>query len=195
MRQAKMNRKTQETEIAISLTIDGSGTSRISTGIGFLDHMLVLLAKHANLDLEISASGDLQVDGHHTTEDIGIVLGQVIARSLGDKRGIRRYGHAVVPMDEALVSATLDISGRPYLVFQAEFTSALVGDFETQLTEEFFRALVFNAGITAHLTCHYGQNDHHKIEGLFKAFARSFTEAAAIDPDRPEAILSTKGVL
>ncbi len=195
MRQAKMNRKTQETEIAIALTLDGTGTSRIATGIGFLDHMLVLLAKHANLDLEVSAKGDLQVDGHHTTEDIGIVLGQVIARALGDKRGIRRYGNAVIPMDEALVQSTIDLSGRPFLVFKAQFTGDLVGDFETQLTEEFFRALAFNAGMTLHLNCLYGQNDHHKIEGLFKAFARSFAEAVAIDPSRPEVIPSTKGIL
>jgi imidazoleglycerol-phosphate dehydratase len=195
MRQAKMNRKTQETEIAISLILEGDGTSHIATGIGFLDHMLVLLARHAHLNLDISASGDLQVDGHHTTEDIGIVLGQVIARALGDKRGIRRYGHAVVPMDETLVSSALDLSGRPYLVFKAEFTSSLVGDFETQQAEEFFRAVAFNAGMTLHINCHYGLNDHHKIEGMFKAFARSLADAAAIDPAHAEAVLSTKGVL
>ncbi len=195
MRHAKMNRKTQETEIFISLTLEGKGISTIATGIGFLDHMLTLLAKHANLDLEVAASGDLQVDGHHTAEDIGIVLGQVIARALGDKLGIRRYGYAVVPMDEALATSALDLSGRPYLVFKAEFDSDMVGDFATQLTEEFFRALAFNAGMTLHLNCQYGQNDHHKIEGLFKAFARSLAEAVSIDPAHADVIPSTKGVL
>jgi imidazoleglycerol-phosphate dehydratase len=195
MRQAKMNRKTQETEITIALTLEGEGKSTINTGIGFLDHMLTLLARHGRMDMEINANGDLQVDGHHTTEDIGIVLGQVIARALGDKRGIRRYGFATVPMDEALVSSTVDLSGRPYLVFNATFGSLMTGDFETQLTEEFFRAVAFNAGMTLHLNCLYGQNDHHKIEGLFKAFARSLAEAVSIDPTRSEDILSTKGVL
>jgi len=195
MRQAKMNRKTQETEISVALTLEGEGNSHIATGIGFLDHMLTLLARHAHIDLEVKANGDLNVDGHHTVEDIGIVLGQVIARALGDKRGIRRYGSADIPMDEALISSALDLSGRPYLVFKAEFGSSRVGDFETQLTEEFFRAVAFNAGMTLHLTCHYGLNDHHKIEGLFKAFARSLGEAVAIDPARADSILSTKGVL
>lgn len=195
MRQAKMNRKTQETEITIALTLEGEGKSTVNTGIGFLDHMLTLLARHGRMNLEISAVGDLQVDGHHTTEDIGIVLGQVIARALGDKRGIRRYGSATVPMDEALVSSNVDLSGRPYLVFNAEFGGRMTGDFETQLTEEFFRAVAFNAGMTLHLNCLYGQNDHHKIEGIFKAFARSLAEAVSIDPTRSEDILSTKGVL
>lgn len=195
MRQARMNRKTQETEITINLLLEGEGRSNISTGIGFLDHMLTLLARHAHLDLEIEANGDLQVDGHHTTEDIGIVLGQALAQAIGDKRGIRRYGYAVVPMDEALLTSALDISGRPYLVFNASFANAMTGDFDTQLTEEFFRAVAFNAGMTLHLTCQYGQNDHHKIEGLFKAFARSLAEAVSIDPARSGEILSTKGVL
>lgn len=195
MRQAKMSRKTQETEITVALTVEGSGHAEISTGIGFLDHMLTLLARHAHIDLEVSATGDLQVDGHHTTEDVGIVLGQVIARALGDKRGIRRYGYAVVPMDEALLSSAIDLSGRPFLVFNASFASGQTGDFETQLTEEFFRAVAFNAGMTMHLTCHYGSNDHHKIEGLFKAFARSLADAVAIDPARTGEILSTKGIL
>jgi len=195
MRQAKMSRKTQETEITVALTLEGEGRANVSTGIGFLDHMLTLLARHARLDLEVTAIGDLTVDGHHTTEDIGIVLGQVIARALGDKRGIRRYGYAVIPMDEALLSAAVDLSGRPFLVFNASFTSGQTGDFETQLTEEFFRALAFNAGMTLHLSCHYGQNDHHKIEGLFKAFARSLADSVAIDPTRAGDILSTKGVL
>ncbi|HBP39026.1 MAG TPA: imidazoleglycerol-phosphate dehydratase HisB [Clostridiales bacterium] len=195
MRQAKMNRKTQETEITLSLNLDGEGTSRVNTGIGFLDHMLVLFARHAHVDLEITASGDLQVDGHHTTEDVGIVLGQAIARALHEKRGIRRFGYAVVPMDESLASAAIDLSGRACLVFNAEFQGVRVGEFETQLTGEFFRALINNASMTLHLNCLYGTNDHHKIEALFKAFARSFAEAAAIDPSRPDTVLSTKGTL
>lgn len=195
MRQAKLNRKTQETEISINLTLEGEGKATVATGIGFLDHMLTLLARHANLDLEVMANGDLQVDGHHTVEDIGIVLGQVLARAMGDKRGIRRYGSATVPMDEALVTSALDISGRPFLVFNVKFTGEMVGDFATQLTEEFFRAVAFNSGMTLHLNCLYGQNDHHKIEGVFKAFARSLNEAVSIDPARANVILSTKGVL
>jgi len=195
MRQAKLNRKTQETEISVALTLEGEGKATVATGIGFLDHMLTLLARHANLDLEIMANGDLQVDGHHTVEDVGIVLGQVIARAMGDKRGIRRYGSAAVPMDEALVTSVLDISGRPFLVFNVPFRNEMVGDFATELTEEFFRAVAFNAGMTLHLNCQYGQNDHHKIEGVFKAFACSLREAASIDPTRPNAIPSTKGVL
>lgn len=195
MRQAKMNRQTRETEIEISLYLDGQGKADINTGIGFLDHMLVLFAAHAGVDLTVKASGDLQVDSHHTIEDIGITLGQVIARSLGDKRGIRRYGHVVLPMDETLVSVTLDISGRPYLVFNADFLASLAGDCETQMIEEFFRALAVNSGITLHVNCLYGRNDHHKIEAIFKAFARSFAEASALDPTMKDKIPSTKGTL
>ncbi len=195
MRQATINRKTQETEITIALTLEGEGIAKIDTGIGFLDHMLTLLARHGRLNLEVAAKGDLQVDGHHTTEDIGIVLGQAIARALGDKRGIRRYGSASVPMDEALVTAALDISGRSFLVFNVSFSGVRTGDFETQLAEEFFRAVAFNAGLTLHLTCEYGQNDHHIIEAMFKAFARSLADAVSIDPNRADDILSTKGVL
>jgi imidazoleglycerol-phosphate dehydratase len=195
MREAQLNRKTNETDVSVSLKLDGDGRSTVATSIGFLDHMLTLLARHAQIDLDIQAQGDLHVDGHHTAEDIGIVLGKALAEALGDKRGIRRYGHAVVPMDEALATATLDISGRPYLVFSARFDNPLVGDFATELTEEFFRALAFNAGLTLHISCQYGQNDHHKIEAMFKAFARALAQAAAIDQARPDAILSTKGIL
>lgn len=195
MRQAKLSRKTQETEIEISLLLDGSGKSEIDTGIGFLDHMLILLAKHAGIDLSVKAKGDLFIDGHHTAEDTGIVLGQVLARALDSKRGIQRYGSALIPMDEALVSAAIDLSGRPYLVFRAEFDSPAVGGFDTQMTEEFFRALAFNAGMTLHLQCAYGNNDHHKIEGLFKAFARSLRQAISIDESNPDQIPSSKGVL
>lgn len=195
MRKARLSRKTQETEIEISLSLDGSGKSEIETGIGFLDHMLILLAKHASLDLTVKATGDLFIDGHHTAEDTGIVLGQVLARALDSKKGIQRYGHAVIPMDEALVSAAIDLSGRPYLVFIAEFDSPSVGGFDTQMTEEFFRALAFNAGMTLHLDCAYGNNDHHKIEGMFKAFARALRQAVRIDETNPDQIPSSKGVL
>jgi imidazoleglycerol-phosphate dehydratase len=195
MRQAEMTRETQETRIHVRLNLDGRGEASLSTGIGFLDHMLTLLARHARIDLEVDALGDLQVDDHHTVEDIGIVIGKAIALALKDKRGICRYGQATIPMDETIVQAVLDLSGRPYLVFQAEFRSDQVGGFSTQMTAEFFRALAYNAGMTLHLTCPYGSNDHHKIEAMFKAFARSLRDAAAIDPDHAEDIPSTKGVL
>ncbi|MGI6326726.1 MAG: imidazoleglycerol-phosphate dehydratase HisB [Saccharofermentanales bacterium] len=195
MRQSTINRKTQETEITVTVTFDGQGRSSVDTGIGFLDHMLTLLARHAGLDLEIKAVGDLHVDGHHTVEDIGIILGQAISDALGEKRGIRRYGQATLPMDEALLSSVLDLSGRPFFVFNARFDHGMVGGFDTQLTEEFFRAVAFNAGMTLHLICHYGNNDHHKIEGLFKAFAHSLACAASIDPSLAGEVLSTKGVL
>jgi len=195
MRQTEIRRKTTETDIVVRLSLDGSGEASIHTGIGFFDHMLQLLARHARLDLVIEARGDLDTDDHHTAEDVGIVLGQAIGRALGDKRGIQRYGHAVIPMDEALAAATIDLSGRSYLVFQAEFTADRIGSFSTQMTEEFFRALVFQAGITAHLGCSYGRNDHHKTEALFKAFARSLRDAAAVDPRLEDDSPSTKGVL
>ncbi|MDN5314382.1 MAG: imidazoleglycerol-phosphate dehydratase [Clostridiales bacterium] len=195
MRKAELSRTTQETKIEASLQIDGSGKSNIATGIGFLDHMLTLLARHSGFDLTVKVEGDLYVDGHHSAEDTGIVLGQILARAVGDKRGIERYGHAVVPMDEALLEAVIDLSGRPFLVFDAEFNSPAIGDFDTQLTEEFFRALAYNAGMTLHLNCRYGKNDHHKVEGLFKAFARALRTAVRIDPDRADQIPSTKGVL
>ncbi len=195
MRTAQLDRKTQETRIQIALELEGEGRSDISTGIGFFDHMLTLLAKHGQFNLTVRAEGDLMVDGHHTVEDVGIVLGQVFARALGDKRGVIRYGHAVIPMDEALLAATVDLSGRPFIVYQASPGGPLVGDFDTQLAEEFFRAFAFNAGITLHLTCHYGKNDHHIIEGLFKALARALNEAVRIDTQRADQIPSTKGVL
>ena len=195
MRTAQFNRKTSETSIQVTLELEGEGRSNISTGIGFLDHMLILLAKHGQFNLTVQAEGDLMIDGHHTVEDVGIVLGQVFARALGDKRGIQRYGHAVIPMDEALLTATVDLSGRPFMVYQVTLSSPQVGDFDTQLTEEFFRAFAFNAGMTLHLTCQYGKNDHHIIEGLFKALARALNEAVRIDTQRADQIPSTKGVL
>lgn len=195
MRNAQLTRTTNETTVRVHLDVDGLGTSEIDTGIGFFDHMLDLLARHGGLDLTVAASGDLRVDGHHTVEDVGIVLGKTIAAALGEKRGITRYGHAVIPMDETLASCALDISGRPFLVIKAEYSGERVGDFDTALTEEFFRALAFNAGITLHLSCEYGTNDHHKIEAMFKAFARALRMAASMDPDFSDRIPSTKGVL
>jgi len=195
MRSAQQDRKTQETDIHVTLELDGQGRSEISTGVGFLDHMLILLAKHAQFNLTVRAIGDLQIDAHHTVEDVGIVMGQALARALGDKRGIGRYGLAVIPMDEALLEAVVDLSGRPFLVYNVDLSSPLVGDFETQLAEEFFRALAFNAGMTLHLSCRYGKNDHHIIEGLFKALARALADAVCIDASRSGQIPSTKGVL
>lgn len=195
MRSAQQDRQTQETDIHVTLDLDGQGKSEISTGVGFLDHMLILLARHAQINLTVKAEGDLYIDAHHTVEDVGIVIGQALARALGDKRGIGRYGQALIPMDEALLEAVVDLSGRPFLVFNVELHTPQVGDFETQLTEEFFRALAFNAGMTLHLSCRYGKNDHHIIEGLFKALARALADAVRIDLSRGGQIPSTKGVL
>ena len=192
---ASQERNTKETKIKGSLDLDGKGVSDIATGIGFLDHMLDLLARHSGMDLSIRCDGDLNVDGHHTTEDIGIVIGMMLAEALGEKRGINRYGFASIPMDEALAQCSLDISGRPFLVLQAEFGGEYVGEFATELVEEFFRAVSFNAGLTLHLKCEYGANDHHKIEAMFKAFARALRIAVDIDEKFKDQIPSTKGVL
>lgn len=195
MRNAQLSRTTTETAVRVNLDVDGLGTSEIDTGIGFFDHMLELFARHGGLDLTVAAQGDLRVDGHHTVEDVGIVIGKTLASALGDKRGICRYGSSVIPMDETLASCALDISGRPFLVISAKYENDRVGDFDTALVEEFFRAVAFNAGITLHLRCEYGTNDHHKIEAMFKAFARALRTAASIDPDFSDQIPSTKGVL
>lgn len=194
-RNASQERNTKETKIKGSLELDGKGVSDIATGIGFLDHMLDLLARHSGMDLSIHCDGDLNVDGHHTTEDIGIVIGKMLGEALGEKRGINRYGFASIPMDEALAQCSLDISGRPFLVLQAEFGGEYVGEFATELVEEFFRAVSFNAGLTLHLKCEYGANDHHKIEAMFKAFARALRIAIDIDEKFKDQIPSTKGVL
>lgn len=195
MRKATLSRETKETSIAASINIDGDGVSEISTGIGFLDHMLDLLSKHGGFDIKLTCKGDLNVDGHHTVEDIGIVLGQVFDMAVGDKMGIKRYGTARIPMDEALVSVDLDISGRPYLVINSKFMSPKVGSFDTMLVEEFFRAFSQNSKITLHINCEYGKNDHHIIEGMFKALARALRTAVSIDERFANAIPSTKGVL
>jgi imidazoleglycerol-phosphate dehydratase len=193
-RKAEVSRKTKETDIRLKLWVDGTGKSEINTGIGFFDHMLDLFAKHGLFDLEIKADGDLNVDAHHTVEDVGIVLGQVIKEALGEKKSIKRYGSSFVPMDEALSMVALDISGRPFLVFDAEFSADKVGEMETELVEEFFRAVAFNAGINLHIKNLYGGNNHHIIESIFKAFARALDEATAVDK-RIDGVMSTKGVL
>lgn len=194
MRKAEISRKTAETDISIGINIDGEGKSSINTGIGFFDHMLTLFARHGLLDAEIKALGDLEVDGHHTVEDVGIVLGQAIKQALGDKKSIRRYGTSFVPMDESLAMVSMDLSGRPFLVLDAGFASAKVGGMDTELVEEFFRAVAFNAGITLHIKVLYGSNSHHMIEAVFKAFGRALDEATRFD-ERIEGVMSTKGSL
>lgn len=190
---SEINRKTKETDIAVKLDLDGGAKADIDSGIGFLDHMLTALAIHGGFSLSVKCRGDLNVDGHHTTEDIGIVLGTAFKEALGDKAGILRYGSAFIPMDESLAFCALDISARPFLVFNAEFTNERVGEFDTCLTEEFMRAFAFNAGITLHLRIEYGSNDHHKIEALFKALAYALKQATKRNTDG--SAVSTKGVL
>ena len=194
-RRSEISRRTAETDISARLSLDGSGAARIATGIGFLDHMLHALARHALLDLELTAAGDLHIDFHHTVEDCGIVLGQALRQALGEKRGIRRYGHALLPMDEALAEAAVDISGRPFLAWSVPFARDKVGEMDTELFEEFFRALAFNAGITLHMTLKAGTNQHHIAEACFKACARALRMAIEPDPRQPGEIPSTKGVL
>lgn len=188
-----IHRKTKETEIELEFNLDGSGTSQIDTGIGFFDHMLTALSAHSGISMNIKVTGDLYVDGHHTVEDTGIALGQAFAKALGDKSGIARYGSAYIPMDEALGFCSLDISNRSFLVFNGEFQNEKIGEYDTCLTEEFFRAFAYNAGITMHLNIVYGTNDHHKCEALFKAAAHALKQA--IKPTKAGETLSTKGVL
>jgi imidazoleglycerol-phosphate dehydratase len=195
MRTASLTRVTAETEIALALDLDGTGQSDIDTGIGFLDHMLTALARHAQFDLRIKGTGDLHVDLHHMTEDVGIVLGQAIGQALGDKRGISRFGQASVPMDEALVDAALDISGRAFLNFAVRFPRERVGEMDTELFEEFFRALAGNARVTLHLIQRAGTNTHHLAEACFKATARALRQAVEIDPQLQDAVPSTKEAL
>jgi len=193
-RRAEIERKTAETQISIKLNLDGEGTCDIATGIGFLDHMLTLLAKHSFMDLTVQAKGDLEVDSHHTVEDIGIVLGEALQEALGDKAGIHRYGNCFIPMDETLAQVCLDFSGRPFLAFGAEIPKIQLGNYDTEMTEEFFRAVAMNCGLTLHIRVLYGSNVHHIIEAIFKAFARAVAEAAAVDP-RVKGVMSSKGVL
>ncbi|MEM8570878.1 MAG: imidazoleglycerol-phosphate dehydratase HisB [Pseudomonadota bacterium] len=194
MRKASISRKTNETELSISLTIDGSGRHSNATGIGFFDHMLDQIARHALIDLDVSATGDFQVDGHHTVEDVGIAFGRALQEALGDKSGIRRYGSCLLPMDEALVRVALDLSGRPFLVWDVDIPAPKVGTFDTELVREFFTAVAMNSGITLHATCLAGTNSHHIAEATFKAFARALREAVEPDP-RARGIPSTKGTL
>jgi imidazoleglycerol-phosphate dehydratase len=190
-----VERKTKETDLRVRVDLDGSGEAKVRTGIGFFDHMLEALARHALLDLTIEAAGDLHVDGHHTVEDTGIALGEAIAQALGDRRGIRRYSDALVPLDEALVRAVVDVSGRPYLSYNVEIAKwQMLGDYDVFLTPEFFRALAQNAGLTVHMDLIRGDNPHHIVEAAFKAFARALDAATGVDP-RVRGVPSTKGVL
>ncbi len=193
-RSARVERSTKETQIALELALDGSGKSQIATGAGFLDHMLDLVARHARLDLTVNATGDLETGAHHTTEDVGIVLGQALDQALADRSGITRYGAATVPMDESLAMCALDISGRPFCVFSGDLPAASIAGWDTELTEEFFRAVANSAKLTAHVRMIAGTNAHHMIEASFKAFARALREAVSIDPTEP-GVPSTKGVL
>lgn len=193
-REANINRKTNETDISVRLNLDGSGMSDIDTGIGFFNHMLEGFAKHGFFDLDIKASGDLAVDGHHTVEDVGIVLGGAIKKALGDKKGICRYGSCILPMDETLALCAIDLSGRPYLVFDAEFTTDRVGYMETEMVKEFFYAISYKAKMNLHIKILSGTNNHHMIEAMFKAFARALDAAVGTD-ERITGILSTKGSL
>jgi imidazoleglycerol-phosphate dehydratase len=195
MREGKITRSTKETEVAVAVKLDGSGRAEIATGIGFLDHMLDLLARHARIDLAVKAKGDLHIDQHHTTEDVGIVLGQAVKQALGDMRGITRYADVHVPMDETLTRVALDISGRPVLVFRVEFPRDKIGDFDVDLVREFFQAFATNAGVTLHVEMLYGDNSHHVAESCFKGLARALRAAVALDPAAKGEIPSTKGSL
>ncbi|MBV9239668.1 MAG: imidazoleglycerol-phosphate dehydratase HisB [Xanthobacteraceae bacterium] len=195
MRAATVKRKTNETDIEVAIDLDGTGASAIATGIGFLDHMLDLLARHSRVDVKIRAQGDLHIDQHHTTEDCGIALGQAFKQALGDMRGIARYCDVHVPMDEALTRVAIDISGRPFLVFKAQFAHGKVGTFDTQLVREWIQAFAMNAGITLHVETLYGANDHHVAESCFKGLARALRGAVSIDARAAGEVPSTKGLL
>jgi imidazoleglycerol-phosphate dehydratase len=193
-RTARIERTTAETKILLELALDGSGKSQVATGVGFLDHMLELLAKHAVMDLAVEASGDLKVDQHHTVEDVGIGLGQALREALGDKAGIRRYGHFTLPMEETLVTSAIDLGGRAYCVLQAEFPTPKIGDFDTELVVDFWQAVAANALANLHVVVHHGRNSHHIAEGIFKATARALRMAVEQDP-RMTGVPSTKGML
>jgi len=192
---AEVSRNTAETRIRVIVNLDGTGKSRLSTGIGFFDHMLDQIARHGLIDLEIEADGDLHIDGHHTVEDVGITLGQAVQKAVGDKKGIRRYGHAYVPLDEALSRVVVDFSGRPGLVMDVPFKSGMIGGFDTQLTHEFFQGFVNHAFVTLHIDNLKGENAHHQAETVFKAFARALRSALELDPRSAGVIPSTKGSL
>src|SRR2546430_2851881 len=195
MRKAAVKRKTKETDVEVEINLDGTGASDIATGIGFFDHMLDLLARHSRINLTVKAKGDLHIDHHHTTEDVGIALGAAVKQALGDMKGITRYADVLLPMDEALTRVAIDISGRPFLVFKAEFVRDKVGAFDTELVQEWFQAFAMNAGVTLHVETLYGSNDHHIAESCFKGLARVLRAAVSIDPRAPNQVPSTKGRL
>ncbi len=195
MRTATITRKTAETDISVELNLDGTGRYEMSTGVGFFDHMLDQLARHSLIDMTVRATGDLHIDDHHTVEDTGIAIGQALTQALGDKRGIRRYGACLLPMDDALVRAALDLSGRPYLVWNVDLATAKIGSFDTELVREFFQALSTHGGITLHVDLLHGLNSHHIAEAAFKAVARALRDAVGTDPRKGDAIPSTKGAL
>jgi imidazoleglycerol-phosphate dehydratase len=194
-RTAEISRKTKETQIRVAIDLDGSGKASVKTGVGFFDHMLDLLGRHSLIDLTVAADGDLHVDQHHTVEDVGIVLGQALEKSLGDKRGIHRYGSATVPMDDSLATVTVDLSGRPAFVFNVKFTGDTIGNFAVELVEEFLKALATSARMNLHVNVAYGTNNHHIAEAVFKALARALRQAVEIDPRRADDVPSTKGSL
>ena len=194
MRQAEIERKTAETAVRVAIKLNGSGESRVDTGIGFFDHMLTLFAHHGRFDLTVACRGDVEVDGHHSVEDVGIVLGQAVKAALGDKAGIARYASFYVPMDEALAFVAIDVSGRPFLVYDGGVMAPMIGGYDTELTEEFLRAFAFNAGLTLHVKVLYGKNSHHKVEAVFKALGHALHKAVAIREDI-KGVLSTKGTL
>jgi len=195
MRTAEVSRNTLETQIVASISLDGTGVSQLSSGLGFLDHMIDQIARHGMMDIKVEAKGDLHIDAHHTVEDIGITLGQAFAKALGDKKGIRRYGHAYVPLDEALSRVALDLSGRPGLEFGVEFKRARIGDFDVDLVHEFFQGFVNHAGVTLHIDNLRGENAHHQAETIFKAFGRALRMATELDPRMTGIMPSTKGSL
>lgn len=195
MRKADIRRTTKETDVEVAIDLDGTGAADIATGIGFFDHMLDLLARHSRIDMKVKAKGDLHIDQHHTTEDVGIALGQAVRRALGDMKGVTRYADVHLPMDEALTRVALDISGRPFLVFKVDFARDKVGEFDTELVREWFQAFAMNAGITLHVATLYGSNDHHIAESCFKGLARALRLAVAIDPRARDEVPSTKGRL
>jgi imidazoleglycerol-phosphate dehydratase len=195
VRSTEVTRNTSETRISVKVALDGTGRYDVTTGVGFFDHMLEQLARHSLIDIEVQAHGDLHIDQHHTVEDVGIALGQAISQALDDRKGIARYASIDLPMDETLTSAAVDVSGRPYLIWNVEFSRPKVGEFDTELFREFFQAFAQNAGITLHVETLYGENDHHVAESCFKALARALRSAVAIDPDQPDRVPSTKGRL
>ena len=195
MRSAAIKRKTGETDIAVSVALDGTGEAKIASGVGFLDHMLTLLARHSLFDISVSCKGDLEIDQHHSVEDIGIALGQAFKQALGDKKGITRYANSYLPMDETLSRVAVDVSGRPFLVFKTEFAREKIGEFDTELVREWFQAFAINAGVTLHVETLYGDNAHHIAESCFKGLARALRSAVAIDPREEGRVPSTKGFL